>query len=176
MSNSRRRQFIVDQTVQGELIFRAIVYWFFCLMVVEFLILGWSMMVGPARPFPVVLRQSLAMSAPAVFGSVLLLPLVLIDVLKVSNRFVGPIYQIRHTLRQLAAGEPARRVYLRRNDFWQELAHHTNVVADQLENATEDVADLQHDEEELFPTHSAKDSPARSTLAKEDSLTKGVVA
>ena len=80
----------------------------------------------------------------------MLLPLVLFDVLKVSNRFVGPIHQIRHTLRQLAAAEPARRVYLRRDDFWQELAHYTNVVADDLEDARHD--EEQEDElDEDFP-------------------------
>ena len=145
MLNSRRRQIITDQSVQGELIFRAIVYWFFCLLVVELLVLGWAMFSGPSRPFPVVIRQSLSLSAPAVFGSVLLLPVVLIDVLKVSNRFVGPIQQVRHTLRQLAKGEPARRVYLRKGDFWQELAHHTNLIADQLEGATEDEHEIDED-------------------------------
>ena len=103
MSQSRRRQILTDEIVQGELMFRAIVYWFFCLLVVELLVMGWSLWSGPARPLQMVIRESLVASAPAIFGSVMLLPLVLFDVLKVSNRFVGPIHQIRHTLRQLAA-------------------------------------------------------------------------
>lgn len=147
MSDTRRNQIITDQVVQGELMFRAIVYWFFCLLVVELLVLGWSIVTGPVgRPIQQVVRESLAISAPAIFGSVLLLPLVLLDVIRVSNRFVGPIQSVRCTLQQLANGEPARRVYLRRNDFWQELAHYTNVVADRLEteefDAETDAQDL----------------------------------
>ena len=149
MSKTRRTQIITDQTVQGELLFRAIVYWFFCLLVVELMVLGWALWTKPAQPFPATIRHSLAVSAPAIFGSVLLLPIVLIDVLRVSNRFVGPIQQVRLTMRQLASGEPARRVYLRRDDFWQELAHYTNLVADEMETAREE--DLDEFEDEDFP-------------------------
>lgn len=148
MSGSRRNQIITDQIVQGELMFRAIVYWFFCLLVVELLVMGWSMITGPARPMQQVIRESLAISAPAIFGSVLLLPLVLMDVIRVSNRFVGPMQSIRCTMRQLANDEPARRVYLRRDDFWQELAHYTNTVADRMETEEFDAeSDSQDDAE-----------------------------
>jgi hypothetical protein len=150
MSTSRRNQIITDQTVQGELMFRAIVYWFFCLMVVELMVLGWSLWTGPSQPFTMTIRQCLAVSAPAIFGSVLLLPIVLVDVLRVSNRFVGPVQQIRHTMRQLAAGETARRVYLRRDDYWHELAQYTNIVADNLASTREQDED-DFDEDEDFP-------------------------
>lgn len=148
MSKSRRNQIITDQTVQGELLFRAIVYWFFCLMVVELMVLGWALWTGPEQPLQAAIRQSLAISAPAIFGSVLLLPIVLIDVLRVSNRFVGPIQQVRNTMRQLAGGEPARRVYLRRDDFWQELAYYTNIVADEVETNRDGD---EEEEDEDFP-------------------------
>ena len=39
---------------------------------------------------------------------------------------------------QLASGTSARRVYLRNDDFWQELADYTNRVADELETLRED--------------------------------------
>ena len=108
MSRSRRYQLLTDQAVQGELLFRAIIYWFFCLLVVALLVLAWSFFSGAPRPLPVVVRQSLSAAAPALFSSVILLPVVLLDVLKVSSRFVGPIQQVRHTLRQLSQGQPAR--------------------------------------------------------------------
>ena len=126
MSRSRRNQVLTDETVQGELLFRAIVYWFFCLMVVSLLDLGWSMYSGPPRPLIVLIQESMASTAPAILGAVILLPLVLIDVLRVSNRFVGPVQQVRNTMRNLATGENARPVNLRKDDFWQDLAQYTN--------------------------------------------------
>ncbi len=138
MSRSRRNQVLTDEIVQGELLFRAIVYWFFCLMVVSLLDLGWSMYSGPPRPLIVLIQESVASSAPAIFGSVILLPLVLIDVLRVSNRFVGPVQQVRNTMRNLATGENARPVNLRKDDFWQDLAQYTNELVAKQEQVIEE--------------------------------------
>ena len=153
MSGSRRNQIVTDQPVQGELLFRALVYWFLCMLVMQFLVMGWLLLHGPDRTPIELIRESLAVSAPAIFGSVFLLPLVLYDLLRVSNRFVGPINSVRLTLRQLAEGErPARRVYLRGDDFWQELAHYTNVIAEKVESApirSDDSTEDQTDDDEL---------------------------
>lgn len=148
---SIRRQVITDQTVQGELLFRALIYWFLCLTTILLMVLGWSLWSGPPRTFVQVVQDTLVVSAPVVFGSVVLLPIVLIDVLRVSNRFVGPIRQVRYVLKQLSSGEKARRVYLRQGDFWQDLAHYTNMVAEDLEQSREDrehAEQQQRDEEQ----------------------------
>ena len=150
-SPSRRTQIINDQIVQGELMFRAIVYWFFCLLIIELLVLAWAMLTGPPQTLAALVRESLGVSAPAAFGMILLLPFILVDVLKVSNRFVGPIQSVRATMRQLSDGVPARRVYLRRDDFWHELAHYTNLVADKIETVDwedDGVEDLEDADEE----------------------------
>ena len=138
MSRSRRNQVLTDETVQGELLFRAIVYWFFCLMVVSLLDLGWSMYSGPPRPLIVLIQESMASTAPAILGAVILLPLVPFDVLRVSNRFVGPVQQVRNTMRNLATGEKARPVNLRKDDFWQDLAQYTNELVARQEQVIEE--------------------------------------
>ncbi len=128
MSLSRRNQLLTDEVVQGELLFRAITYWFFWLLVVSLLGVGWSMVSGPARPLSVIIQDSLVQTAPAFIGSLVLLPIVLIDVLQVSSRFVGPIQRLRHVLRQAAAGEPTPALALRKYDFWQDLTLYANEV------------------------------------------------
>jgi hypothetical protein len=161
MSKTRRSQLLTDEAVQGELLFRAIIYWFFCLLVVALLVVGWSFFSGPPRPLPVVIRQSLLAAAPAIFSSVILLPVVLLDVLKVSSRFVGPIQQIRHTMRQLATGQRARPVLLRKDDFWQDLAEYTNKVLIRMsEDAADDEADVF--DEEFAENLSCTDSSGRA--------------
>ena len=147
MPKCRRSQILTDEAVQGELLFRAIVYWFFCLMTVSLLVIAWAAYAGPPRPLAEVVRASLAKYAPAIFGSVILLPIVLIDVLRVSNRFVGPIHQVRNTLRRLAANEPADPVMLRKDDFWQELAFYTNQVAVKMNWGEDADNDDAHDSE-----------------------------
>ena len=153
---STRRQIITDQTVQGELLFRSILYWLFCLCTVFLSVMAWAMWSQPGVPFLEVAQQSLVVSAPVFVGAILLLPLILIDVLRVSNRFVGPIRQVRHVLKQLAHGEPSRRVYLRKDDFWQDLAHYTNIVAEDLEQSRE--PDLQQETDEHAEPMSTADA------------------
>ncbi len=65
---------------------------------------------------------------PAAVASILLLPIIIIDVIRVSNRFCGPMQRLRGAMRQLAAGEHVRPVHFRDNDFWQELAEEFNAV------------------------------------------------
>lgn len=151
MPETRRKQIITDELVQGELLFRALVYWFCCLFVVVTLVFAWTILFGTARSVVQVVQDALAMSAPAILGAVLLLPILLADLLKVTNRFVGPIQQIRYTLRQLSVGEPARRVYLRRDDFWQELALYTNTIADAIETSDLEEDDIEEFEDCDFP-------------------------
>lgn len=157
MSESRRSQIVTDQPVQGELLFRAIVYWFLCMFVLYTLIFAWTLFTGPPQPLLSVFSESLAISAPAIFGAVFLLPLVLYDLLKVSNRFVGPIQRVKTALKQLADGEPARRVYLRRDDFWQELAHYTNVIADRVESKAAQTSNEVSDDETAYTLELFKD-------------------
>ncbi len=128
MPLSRRNQLLTDEAVQGELLFRAITYWFFCLLVVSLFVVGWSMYFGPPRPFSVIIQNSLVQFAPALLGSIVLLPIVLIDVVQVSSRFVGPIQRVRNVLRKAAAGEPTPALALRKDDFWQDLAQYANQV------------------------------------------------
>lgn len=149
---STRKQVITDPTVQGELLFRTLVYWFLCLTVVLLTTLGWSLWAGPPRPLIQVVQETIATAAPAVAGAVILLPLVLFDVLRVSNRFVGPVRQVRYALKQIALREESRRVYLRKDDFWQDLAHFTNMVAEEVEQSREQEQATEEDPEELHST------------------------
>lgn len=155
-----RKKVHADEAIQGELLFRAIVYWFFCVTVISLLVFACSILSGPPRPFGQVVRESLIAGAPVVFGAVILLPVVLIDVLRVSNRFVGPIHQVKNVLRQVVQGQPSDRVYLREGDFWQSLANDTNLIADALE-----ASQPQEDEEDDFEVE--EDVPCTDTTQVE---------
>lgn len=181
MSGSRRNQVVTDQPVQGELLFRALVYWLLCMLVLELLVAAGLLLNGPERTLVELIRESIAVSAPAILGSVFLLPFVLYDLLRVSNRFVGPINSVRFALRQLAEGKPARRVYLRRDDFWQELAHYTNVIAEKMESSQpgEDGGETDedpYDEDEDIPCTDELDETPSQELDCEEGQRPGVLA
>ena len=57
-----------------------------------------------------------------------MLPILLLDVLITSNRFAGPLYRLRRSMRALAAGEHVQPVVFRDGDFWHEIADEFNAV------------------------------------------------
>jgi methyl-accepting chemotaxis protein len=59
--------------------------------------------------------------APALVGSVIVLPFLAWDAVKFAHRAVGPIFRIRQSMRALAAGEMVRVVKLRQADFLTEM-------------------------------------------------------
>jgi nitrogen fixation/metabolism regulation signal transduction histidine kinase len=61
-----------------------------------------------------------------------LLPVFVIDAVKLSHRFAGPIFSLKRTIRGVAAGETPRKVKFREGDFWKELADDYNAMLTKL--------------------------------------------
>ncbi|QEG42858.1 hypothetical protein [Roseimaritima ulvae] len=55
-------------------------------------------------------------------GVLVLMPIVAHDVLRMSNRFAGPVFRLRSEMQVLAAGEDGREIKFRDEDQWTELA------------------------------------------------------
>lgn len=63
----------------------------------------------------------------------LLAPIFAYDLLRLSNRFVGPIFRLRRELRRLSNGEPVTMIDFREGDFWHDTADSFNRVREELE-------------------------------------------
>ena len=131
----RRRQLLVDGKVQGTLLSRVIVYWAYCLLSVTLLMTCWLVLTNPPGSSFELLQLMWSASAGPLLGSVIVMPIVLVDLLRVSNRFVGPIYRIRREMRKLASGETVQPVTVRQGDFWFEFAEDFNRIVHQLQVA-----------------------------------------
>ncbi len=135
MVASKRRQFFVDRSVQGMLIGRAISYWCFCLLSIVLLVMCWNAFHDPPHSSRELFYRCWMQTGPALVASVLLLPLVLIDTLRASNRFVGPICRLQHAMRKLADGHDVAKLEFREGDFWHESAEQFNRLAAELHTA-----------------------------------------
>jgi len=131
-----RKRLFVDPKVQGTLILRVVLYWIVFLVTLTLLLLCWRIFTGPARPFYTHFDDMWFQFGPALVGSFLLLPLVIYDILRVSNRFAGPLFRLRRSLRALARGEPVRPISFREGDFWIEVAHEFNAVLARFQQET----------------------------------------
>jgi hypothetical protein len=135
MLERRRRRLLIDRPVQTALMLRTASYWLFCLVVVGSLLVIWEVFTGPAERSTNALAAAIERYSPAMFCSLILLPLLLCDVLKLSHRFVGPVWRLRQGLRQIAAGERPETMKFRKDDFWPEMAGEFNAVVEQVEGA-----------------------------------------
>jgi hypothetical protein len=52
--------------------------------------------------------------------------------MRMSNRFVGPIYRLRRSMRSLANGADVDPVFLRDGDYWFDFAEDFNRVATEM--------------------------------------------
>ena len=133
MFSTKRRRHFIDRSVQGALMLRAALYWGCCLLIVTIVLLVWQLVTGPARIFYLQFDGLWFRYGPALVISLCLLPLVLVDVVRMSNRFAGPAYRLRRAMHQLANGEKVAPVAFRQGDFWKEFAEDFNRIAARLD-------------------------------------------
>ena len=85
---------------------------------------------------------------PFLLVMVFLLPVFVVDTIKLSHRFAGPIFSLRRAIREIAQGKTPRKLKFRRRDFWHDLAEDYNAMLLRLELLEETDAQLA-DEEQL---------------------------
>jgi hypothetical protein len=132
MKNRRKRSF-VDPTVQGGLVLRIAIYWVVFMIDVALALASWWLLASPARDFNPSLREMWCVYAPVLVVSLLLLPLAILDTIRFSNRFVGPLVRLRRSMRQLACGNHVAPITFRRTEFWQDLADDFNAVLERVQ-------------------------------------------
>jgi len=134
MSNMKRfrKKLFVDSKVQGALVWRVVLYWVICLVTITLMLLCWRILTGPARLFYTHFDEMWYHFGPALVASFLLLPLVILDIVRLSNRFAGPLFRLRRSMRALARGEHVAPLKFRDGDFWQEIANEFNAIAERM--------------------------------------------
>jgi hypothetical protein len=128
----RRSQKFVDAKVQGALARRIIFHWFVFVVVAWGVTLFLQLLSDPFRPVVDNVRNMWTTEGPLILVMVFLLPVFVLDTVKLSHRFAGPVISLRRAMREIADGKPARKIQFRKHDFWHGLADDYNAVADRI--------------------------------------------
>jgi hypothetical protein len=152
MSRPQRRKKFVDVKVQGALARRLIFHWVIFLVVASVVAVLLQVLNDPLRPAGEHVGQAWAMHGPFFVVMIFLLPVYVLDTIKLSHRFAGPIVNMRQSMRAISEGEPPRKLQFRQNDFWHELADDYNAMLTRLAPHVEDAP--------------AADKPAKPVAAK----------
>lgn len=136
---TRRTKYFVDGKVQGALVARVVKYWLLSLIAVGCLsFFGWVLIapgLGAIAGAGARMPEVLAAFTVAVLAVVLMLPIVIIDFIRQTHRFIGPLVRLRDAMRRVAAGEMVEPLRFREGDHWQDMAEEFNAVVRLLENA-----------------------------------------
>jgi hypothetical protein len=69
----------------------------------------------------------------AIVCSLMVLPVLLYDLSKHTNRFAGPIFRLKRHLQELAEGKSVAPLSFREGDYWMEIAESFNGVLRKLQ-------------------------------------------
>jgi hypothetical protein len=142
VSRFQRKRLFVDATVQGALLVRIVVYWLLSLLTVSLLLIclqivnGKAIHVGDNFNFAALWEEHVSV----LVALLLILPMLMLDSLRLSNRFAGPFHRIRRTIHALSSGEAIEPLQFRSNDYWTDVAEDLNVLGERLRQANEQPA------------------------------------
>ena len=154
----KRRQHFVDSSVQGSLLRRILIHWvlFFTIACLAVVVMQ-ALMGDPNLPMIERIQDE---AGEFVFLGIILLslfPAFMLDTIRFSNRFVGPIARLRRVLRELGdEKEDVEVLKFRDSEFWAEVAGDFNKVSDIVRNQRDEITRLRHELED------AKESQAAS--------------
>ncbi len=143
MSEVNRKKSYVDPQVQGALVRRLVIHWVSYVSVAAAVAFCLQVLSNPVQPLGEHIQKAWWTHGLFLLVLVFLLPVFVLDSIKLSNRFAGPIYRLRRTIHNIAQGDPPPRLKFRDFDFWQGMAQDFNLMIDRLSGR-----DIQHEEEE----------------------------
>jgi nitrogen fixation/metabolism regulation signal transduction histidine kinase len=127
-----RKKNFIDSKVQGALTRRIIFHWLVFMLVTSAVAFVLQVLADPFRGLSAHLKDLWWTHGPFLLVMVFLLPVFVMDAIKLSNRFAGPIFSLRRAIRRIAAGEAPRKLKFRQGDFWQDLADDYNAMLAKL--------------------------------------------
>lgn len=138
-----RQRVWIDRNVQGALVIRVILYW---VIAAIYLVGGMACSQFYSHPSWTASQHFSKLYGeiwPWAPTAILILPLVIFDVIRLSNWFVGPIYRLRQHLQLLINDSYCRGLAFRDDDYWRDLAQPINVLQAEIVRLKAEIATLQ---------------------------------
>jgi hypothetical protein len=132
MAHQGRKKTFVDPKVQGALVRRLVLHW--CAFIAVAGLVAFCLQVL-SNPFTSVREHAENVwwtHGPFLLVLVFMLPVFIVDTIKLSHRFAGPIYRMQQTIRSLARGGAFTPIKFREFDFWQNMAEDFNQMVERL--------------------------------------------
>ncbi len=141
--NRKRKQKYVDTNVQGALLRRILFHWVAFFFVTALTVILMKSLIGDMNlTFIENVKNSIGEFSLVAVILLCLFPVFMLDTVRFSNRFVGPIGRLRRHLKELGAEKTTQKCTFRDNDFWSEMADEFNKVVDLVDEQEAEIARL----------------------------------
>lgn len=141
MDRAKRKTLLIDARVQVPLLWRVTLYWLLGVTAMGVMVGVQVMLSSDSASADVLVSRTLLAFGPALVASMFVLPMMLFDCVRFSNRWAGPMYRLRGKFKQLADTGACERIEFRKDDFWYELGEQFNRVAERLQEREREVHD-----------------------------------
>lgn len=137
----RRKKEFVNKKIQGKLLVRLAVYWivyhvmlWHAMFLYRFMYYRGEVLAGGrSLSFSQLYSQFVETHFSLIVCAVLVFPVILWDMLKLSHKVAGPLVRFQHALRQLGRGEYVERISLRKGDLLTDYQDAFNEFLDQTQ-------------------------------------------
>jgi len=128
-NHQKRSRTVIDKQVQYGVVRKIAMHWLVFMLCNTFALLMWmSLFEQPETDWRETMAESIRRFAPFFIVSVALLPAFVLDTLKLTNRFAGPISRLKTEIANAAAGRPVEPLKFRTGDYWGEIAESFNTM------------------------------------------------
>ena len=129
-----RRKLLIDKDVQLGLVGQLVIHWaLFLAATVCVLPIARAIILADINTSPMERMKGVGLDTAILLVVFLLLfPYFMYDSIKVTNRFAGPMYRLKTTIRALASGAPFKGLHFRVGDYWQDVAEDFNAMMDRI--------------------------------------------
>ena len=103
--------------MQGLLIFKVLLYWVNGFLTIGLLLAVWAVYTERPANSAELINNLLSSVGPALAASLFLLPLIVMDCVRWSNRYAGPMVRLHESLEQLADGKKVAPLTFRKGDL-----------------------------------------------------------
>ncbi len=140
----QRRLRIIDGRLQGELLRRICLHWTLFFLLSVALTMSLNLLTGdPAKPMANQLVDIVALNFWPFLTLLALLPFFLVDTIRLSSKFSGPIVRLRRAMEGLVNEGNTKPLVFRDGDFWRSTAEAYNSLVERHTQLLERIEDLE---------------------------------
>ena len=142
-TKSKRRKILVDPEVQVGVLRKIAAHWVLFFVCNAMALMIWvRLFEQPDANWGQTFSDTIRRFLPFFIITLALIPAFVWDTLKLTNRFAGPIRRLREALLNASQGRSVTPLRFRENDYWQEIAHHFNVMMERQNEQDTGVAEM----------------------------------